>query len=53
MMHYFAKDGSYGDAEGLVLIDTTEWTAFEWDQVEDAHDTDRVAMAKQVDELHQ
>jgi hypothetical protein len=27
---YFAADGKYGDAENLIVIDTTDWTDDEW-----------------------
>jgi hypothetical protein len=43
--HYFATDGSYGDAEGLVIIDTSDWTDDEWGLVEDAPDDQRAAIA--------
>ena len=42
---YFAKDGSYGDAAGMVIIDTRAWPQDDWDQVEEAGDLDRASIA--------
>ena len=32
--HYFSVDGSYGDAEGLVVVDTTYWTEEDFEEVQ-------------------
>ena len=45
---YFAQDGSYGDAAGLIIIDTRAWNQDEWDRVDTAHDRDRVRIALEV-----
>jgi len=45
---YFAADGSYGDAAGLVIIDTRAWNNDQWDAVDTAHDRDRVSIAIQT-----
>lgn len=42
---YFASDGSYGDADGIVLIDTTEWTAAEWEEIDGMTDSERYEFA--------
>lgn len=42
---YFASDGSYGDADGIVLIDTTEWTSDEWEEVNNMDDDERYEFA--------
>ena len=42
---YFAQDGSYGDAAGLVIIDTRAWPQDDWDRIDMAHDRDRVSIA--------
>jgi len=49
--HYFASDGNYGDAEGLVVIDTTSWTADEWDIIENTPDDRRAAVASSFSDL--
>lgn len=38
MLTFFAKDGSFGDADGLVTIDTRMWSSSDWERVEDALD---------------
>ena len=45
---YFANDGSYGDAAGLIILDTRAWNQEQWDEVEMAHDRERVAIALNV-----
>ena len=45
---YFAKDGSYGDAAGMVIIDTRAWNAEQWDHVESASDYERAALAASI-----
>ena len=45
---YFAADGSYGDAAGLVILDTRVWNQEQWDAVETASDYERVAIALNV-----
>lgn len=43
--HYFATDGNYGGADGLVVVDTSDWTEDEWDAVDNARDNERPAIA--------
>ena len=38
---YFASDGNYGDANGIVLIDTSEWTEDEWEEIDGMTDSER------------
>ena len=45
---YFAGDGSYGDASGLVILDTRAWNNEQWDRVEGVSDYERAAMAANV-----
>ena len=33
--HYFAKDGSYGDATGLIVIVTEKFTEDDWSMIQD------------------
>lgn len=30
---YFAADGTYGDADQLIVVDTTDWTEYEWETI--------------------
>jgi len=48
MNHYFATDGNYGNAENLVIIDTTDWTEDEWDIIDQSPENDRTKIAQQL-----
>ena len=43
---YFAIDGSYGDAEGMVVADTLEWTDEEWNLIHECGDYHRGYVAE-------
>ena len=45
---YFAADGSYGDAAGLVIIDTRAWGPGDWQWVEEVPDGERASIAVYV-----
>ena len=45
---YFAQDGSYGDAAGLIIIDTRAWPQDDWDAVESASDYTRANVAHSI-----
>ena len=45
MATYFASDGNYGDANDLVVIDTTDWGFSEWTLIEQAGDNERSDVA--------
>jgi hypothetical protein len=50
MMTYFATDGSYGDGEDILVLDTWEWTDEMWDFIGDeARDGERVYVAELFD----
>ena len=42
---YFAADGSYGDAHGLIILDTRGWGQTDWDKVEMSSDRERIIVA--------
>lgn len=42
---YFAKDGSYGDGEGILVINTDGWTNEMWETIENATDEMRIVIA--------
>lgn len=48
MNHYFADDGNYGDANGLVVIDTALFTDEDWTLIEEATDWDRPKLARDI-----
>jgi hypothetical protein len=33
-LYYFAADGNYGNANGLVIVDTSDWNDDDWAIVE-------------------
>lgn len=46
--YYFAADGSYGDADTLIIVDTADWTEEDWDHIEFARDRDRAEIAASI-----
>lgn len=52
METYFANDGSYGDASGIVIIDTDKWTEFEWGLFEHVSDYLRTELAEDIRDWH-
>lgn len=46
--HYFAADGNYGDAAGLVILDTTDWTPDHWRYVESLSEGERAEIAEDI-----
>lgn len=42
---YFAIDGNYGDADGIVIVETSEWSEDDWSAIEMAGDADRASVA--------
>lgn len=47
---YFAKDGNYGDADGITVIDVTKWEADDFDLIDQASDEHRPLAARLVAE---
>lgn len=45
---YFSNDGSYGSAEDMVILDTSDWTADDWDVIEYSTDMHRVEAAEMI-----
>lgn len=42
---YFAADGSYGDADGLIILDTRAWGPNDWSLIDNVTDNDRASIA--------
>jgi len=51
-MTYFALDGNYGVAHGLIIIDTAHWTDDDWDLIDNASDYDRFSVAITIAERY-
>lgn len=47
-MHYFSPDGNYGPAGGLEIIDTSDFTDDDWDEIEESFDEDRPETARKI-----
>lgn len=47
-MHYFAKDGNYGDAGGILILPTDRFTEADWAELSEATDSDRADLAGQI-----
>jgi hypothetical protein len=45
---YFASDGSFGSADGLEIVDTSDWTQQDWEMIENASDSERAALARHI-----
>jgi hypothetical protein len=45
---YFASDGSFGSADGLEIVDTSNWTQQDWDYIEGTPESARPAMARHI-----
>lgn len=46
--NYFAKDGNYGSADSLLIVDCTNWTSEDWDEVWEAFDWERPEVAAKI-----
>lgn len=47
--YYFATDGSYGIIEeGFVIADTSQWSITDWQEVEDAYDSERAFIVRGI-----
>jgi hypothetical protein len=49
MLTYFAKDGSYGDAEDILVIDTSKWSDEEREAIDMCADNARWSIAAQIE----
>lgn len=50
--HYFSPDGNFGDANGLIIVETTDWTDNDWVDLEEARDYERPQAAEAISERH-
>jgi len=52
-LSYFADDGNYGTAHGLVVMETTHWDATDWDIIDDTSDENRPLVARLITESYE
>jgi hypothetical protein len=50
---YFAEDGNYGDASGLLVLETTYWREIDWTILESASDSQRCNIARLITESYE
>ena len=43
--HYFAQDGNFGSATNLVVVVTENFTTKDWQNIDEASDSDRARVA--------
>jgi hypothetical protein len=52
-LSYFAEDGSYGNAVGLMVLDTTKWTALDWEIIDSVSDNERTRVSRLIAESYE
>jgi len=52
-LSYFAEDGSYGNAVGLMVLDTTKWTALDWEIIDSVSDNHIPEVARLIAESYE
>ena len=50
---YFAEDGNYGDASGLLVLETTYWREIDWEILDAASDSQRCNVARLITESYE
>jgi hypothetical protein len=53
VLNYFAEDGSYGNASGLTIMETTHWDKTDWAIIEGASDWARPEVARVLTESYE
>ena len=46
--HYFAVDGSFGDATGLIVADTSALDTEDWSIIFEVPDSERLEVVRQI-----
>lgn len=49
---FFTDTGSFGDASGLIRVDTTQWTDEDWTRIISADAVTRKVIAMQIEQQH-
>ena len=48
MKHFFSASGDYGDATGMLVVKTHNFTKSDWRKIEECGDFDRLGIAKAI-----
>jgi hypothetical protein len=52
-LSYFAEDGSYGNADGVTIMETTHWNETDWAIIEAAAEWARPEVARALTESYE
>lgn len=52
-LSYFAQDGNYGSADGILVLETTGWSELDWQMIEEVSDEHRPAVARLIVESYE
>ncbi len=52
-LHYFALDGNYGSASGMLVLETTYWRDINWEILDSASDDQRANVARLITESYE
>lgn len=52
-LNYFATDGNYGSADGILVLETTGWSELDWQMIEEVSDEHRPAVARLIVESYE
>lgn len=52
-LSYFATDGNYGSADGILVLETTGWSELDWQMVDGVSDWHRPAVARLITESYE
>jgi hypothetical protein len=50
---YFAEDGNYGNAVGLLVLDTTVWSDLDWEIIDSVSHNERTTVARLIAESYE
>lgn len=45
---FFSIDGSYGSGTDILVVDTSSWTEDDWNLIEEASDSERLEVARNL-----
>ena len=51
-LSYFAEDGNYGNADGILVLETTLWSELDWQMVDEVSDGARPTVARLIAESY-
>jgi hypothetical protein len=52
-LSYFTEDGSYGNADGILVMDTTVWSDLDWEIIDRVLGSERSRVARLLAESYE